>query len=294
MIRSMTGFGQAQVTIADMIIHADMKSVNHRYSEVSIRMPKEWLMYEEALRKLVIEQTRRGRVDVFIAAERQSSGQKIIDIDWSLADRYMELGQLGQERYGFGESLSLFQLLQLPELISVREVSVEPDDQLEEALLACVGEALAGLVSMRKTEGGFLARDLQERLVLLMGLHADLLRYAPLVTAEYAAKLKQRIQDLIGSDTVVDEAKLATEIALFADRSNIDEELTRLGSHFEQFAALLKVSEPVGRKLDFLIQEMNREVNTIGSKANNAEIAAKVINMKAELEKMREQIQNIE
>lgn len=294
MIRSMTGFGQAQVAVADWIIHADVKSVNHRYCEVSIRMPKEWLMYEEALRKLVVEQTRRGRVDVFITVERQSSGQKTIDIDWSLADRYMQLGQLGKERYGFGESLSLFQLLQLPELISIREADVEPDDRLEEALLGCVGEALIGLLTMRGTEGGFLARDLQERLANLATLRADLLRFAPQVTAEYAVKLKQRIQELIGSDTVVDEAKLATEIALFADRSNIDEELTRLSSHFEQFAALLQTSEPVGRKLDFLIQEMNREVNTIGSKANHAEIAAKVIDMKAELEKMREQIQNIE
>lgn len=290
----MTGFGQAKTTVADFTVYMDVKSVNHRYSEVNIRMPKEWMPFEESLRKATMEYVNRGRIDVFVTVERQVSASKRFDIDWTLADSYLRSAKELQDRYDFKDSLTLQNLLQMPGLIVQREERIEPDASIEQAFVACLKEAFSSLISMRSREGEFLSRDLSERLHRLQMLHHDLLLQAPTVATDYAAKLRQRVQEMTGGGASYDEARLATEIALFADRCSIDEELTRLGSHYEQFGALLQTQEPIGRKLDFLIQEMNREVNTIGSKANDAGVAAKVIDMKAELEKMREQIQNIE
>ncbi|TCZ79433.1 YicC family protein [Paenibacillus albiflavus] len=294
MIRSMTGFGQAKTIVADFTVYMDVKSVNHRYSEVNIRMPKEWMPFEETLRKTTAEFINRGRIDIFVTVERQASASKSIDIDWSLADNYMHTARQLQERYGFNESLTLQNLIELPGLIVQREERIEPDEAIEHAFVACLKEALGSLLDMRNREGDHLARDLMERLERLEQQHQCIVAHAPKVAGEYAARLRLRVQELTGDYVRYDESRLATEIALFADRCSIDEELTRLQSHYGQFAALLRTAEPIGRKLDFLIQEMNREVNTIGSKANDAGVAAKVIDMKAELEKMREQIQNIE
>jgi uncharacterized protein (TIGR00255 family) len=290
----MTGFGQAKTTVADFTVYMDVKSVNHRYSEVNIRMPKEWMPFEEALRKTITEFINRGRIDVFVTVERQANASKSFDIDWTLADSYMQAAKQLQERYGFSESLTLQNLIGMPGLIAIQEERIEPDDSIEQAFVDCLKEAFTSLLSMRCQEGEFLARDLKDRLQRLEQQHQEIALHAPSVSMDYAARLRGRVQELTGDDVRYDEARLATEIALFADRCSIDEELTRLYSHYGQFASLLQTAQPIGRKLDFLIQEMNREVNTIGSKANDAGVAAKVIDMKAELEKMREQIQNIE
>jgi uncharacterized protein (TIGR00255 family) len=294
MITSMTGFGQANHSFSGYKVFIEVKSVNHRYVEVAIRMPKEWTAYEDSLKKTVLQSVKRGRVDVFVTAERDAAQPKGISIDWPLADAYLDAAEQMKARYGYTDRLSLTDLLRLPDLIQRREERSELNEQFEKELCGCLEEAVAGLTAMRVREGSFLKQDITERLDQLIRLHAELQRFAPLVVKEYAAKLRQRIQELLQDQSPIDEQRLAGEIAIFADRSNVDEELTRLQSHFGQFKQLLHSGEPVGRKLDFLIQEMNREVNTIGSKANYAELSSKVIDMKAELEKMREQIQNIE
>ncbi|TXK85699.1 YicC/YloC family endoribonuclease [Paenibacillus sp. N3.4] len=294
MICSMTGFGQANRSFAGYKVFIDVKSVNHRYSEVSIRMPKEWAVFEDALKKTVLQAVKRGRVDVFVTAEREAASMKSVTVDFALADAYLQASEQLRERYGYAEQIGLKDLLKLPDLVQMRESRVEPDEQLEQELCACLQEAVAGLSDMRRREGAFLEQDIRERLGVLKSIHLELEALAPHVVHEYAAKLTSRIQLLLQEQSPVDEQRLATEIAIFADRCNVDEELTRLKSHFQQCEGLLAEQEPVGRKLDFLIQEMNREVNTIGSKSNHSEPTARVITMKAELEKMREQIQNIE
>jgi uncharacterized protein (TIGR00255 family) len=294
MITSMTGFGQASRSFAGYKVFIEVKSVNHRYAEIAIRMPKEWAGYEDSLKKTVQQSVKRGRVDVYVTAERDAAMAKAISVDWSLVDAYMDVAEQMRSRYSFTERPSLADLLRLPDLIQRKEERSELSEQFEQQLCGCLEEAVSSLTQMRLKEGNFLKLDITERLEDLIKLHTELQRFAPLVVKEYAGKLRTRIQELLQDQTPVDEQRLAAEIAIFADRSNVDEELTRLQSHFGQFRQLLDAGESVGRKLDFLIQEMNREVNTIGSKANYAELSSTVIDMKAELEKMREQIQNIE
>lgn len=290
----MTGFGQANRSFAGYNVFIDVKSVNHRYSEVSIRMLKEWAVFEDALKKTVLQAVRRGRVDVFVTAERDAASAKSVTVDFALADGFLQAAEQLKQRYGYAEQIGLKDLLRLPDLVQMKELRKEPDEAIQQELCACLQEAVSQLSDMRMREGAFLEQDVRERLAELKRIHTELEALAPGVVLEYAAKLAARIQSLLQDQSPVDEQRLATEIAIFADRSNVDEELTRLKSHFGQCDQLLTEKEPVGRKLDFLIQEMNREVNTIGSKSNHSELTARVITMKAELEKMREQIQNIE
>ncbi|WP_262495832.1 YicC/YloC family endoribonuclease [Paenibacillus sedimenti] len=290
----MTGFGQANRSFVGYKVFIDAKSVNHRYCEVAVRLPKEWAAFEDALKKTVLQAVKRGRVDVYISAEREAVTSRNVTVDFTLADAYLQAAEQLKQRYGFTENIELKDVLKLPDLVQMKEDRTDPDEQFEMELCACLQDAVARLSDMRVREGAFLEQDIRERLAELKRIHVELQAFAPQVVQDHASKLSGRIQSLLQEQTPVDEQRLATEIAIFADRSNVDEELTRLQSHFQQFDQLLEGNEPVGRKLDFLIQEMNREVNTIGSKANHAELTTRVIHMKAELEKMREQIQNIE
>lgn len=292
MLRSMTGFGQAARTVAGIALHIDLKSVNHRYCEVVVRLPRELASYEDLLRKAVMQRIKRGRLDLFLSVEREKEAEQAVGIDWRLADAYVEAAAKLKERYGLEDALTLRDLLELPGVAAVREAPEAPAEEIERALLDCVNDALDQLASMREKEGANLQNDLESRLASLESYRLAAAQLAGRAVREYGEKLKARVRELLQTDP--DEARLAMEIALFADRANIDEELTRLHSHSIQFGELLRAREPVGRKLDFLVQEMNREVNTIGSKANLSELTALVVDMKAELEKMREQIQNIE
>ncbi|MNH92622.1 hypothetical protein D3C73_452070 [compost metagenome] len=290
----MTGFGQASRSFAAYKVFIDVKSVNHRYSEVAIRIPKEWACYEDSVRKTVLQSVKRGRVDVFITMEREASTNTAISIDWVLVEGYMQAAEQIKLKYDLTDPVTTMDLLRLPDLLKVKETRSEPDETMGIELVACVQEAMANLSQMREREGVHLLLDITDRFNELVRLHRELQAWAPQVVKEYTGKLRTRVAELLQDQAVVDENRMAAEIALFADRSNVDEELIRLGSHFKQFEQLLGSQEPVGRKLDFLIQEMNREVNTVGSKANHSELTTRVIDMKAELEKMREQIQNIE
>lgn len=293
MIRSMTGFGQSSRTASGYRIQVEVKSVNHRYAETAVRLPREWLSVEDSIKKRVAQEIRRGRTDVFVSMERGGQSGKQAELDWELARSYMEAAAQLKERLGLEEELSLRDILLMPDVLRISN-RVEADrEQPAAELLACIDEAVAEAGAMRLAEGAHLMEDLDRRLQQLKEYHAAARILAPAVVDDYRQKLTLRLQEWLGQ-IPLDESRLALEVAVFADRSNIDEELTRLESHFVQFGQLLHSEEPAGRKLDFLIQEMNRETNTIGSKANQAELSAIVVEMKSELEKIREQVQNIE
>ncbi|MDQ1913174.1 YicC/YloC family endoribonuclease [Paenibacillus sp. GD4] len=294
MLRSMTGFGQAARRVAGYQVQIDLKSVNHRYSEVIVRMPREWGRFEDVLKRAVQQYIKRGRVDVFVTVERDRSAVQSVQVDWVMVEAYRQAALQLKERLSLTDELTLRDLLRMPELIVMQDDIDVADEDMERELQACASEAAERLTEMREREGTHLQNDLQQRLAALRGYAEQAAELAPKVVQEHAEKLRARIQELVQSHIVIDETRLATEVAIFADRANIDEELTRLQSHFQQCSDMLRSSEAVGRKLDFLVQEMNREVNTIGSKANHATLTALVVDMKAELEKMREQIQNIE
>ncbi|OXM85863.1 YicC/YloC family endoribonuclease [Paenibacillus rigui] len=290
---SMTGFGQATRCFAGYTVQIDVKSVNHRYCEIVVRMPREWLKYEDLLRQTVQRKVKRGRVDVFVTIDRDTTASRSVELNWPLAQAYQAAAEQLKQHFGLSDSLSIRDFLQIPELISFQQGEAAAEEELLQELTACVEEATDQLVRMRAAEGNHLALDTEQRMQVMNGLVEQARQLAPQVVADYASKLRARIQDLL-QQPVVDEARLATEVALLADRANVDEEMTRLQSHFQQCKQLLSSSEPIGRKLDFLVQEMNREVNTIGSKANHVGLTTLVVDMKAELEKMREQIQNME
>lgn len=294
MIRSMTGFGQSGRRISGFRIQVEAKSVNHRYAETAVRMNREWLFLEDAIKKCISRDIRRGRVDVFVTIEPDGQSGKKLQIDWEMAHAYMEAARELKTRFGLADEPGLKDLLNVPSMLSWGEHDPVNPALPEEELLACVEEAAVQLASMRATEGVHLHGDLIRRLAVVDGLLTGLKAIAPEVVEDYRRKLAARLQELLPLEAAVDDTRLEQEAALLADRSNIDEELTRLASHVAQFSELLGADEPVGRKLDFLIQEMNREVNTIGSKANRYELSKLVVDLKAELEKIREQVQNIE
>lgn len=296
MTHSMTGYGSSAKHYGGFVIQIEIKSVNHRYAEVVLRMPREWTCYEDGLRRLVQRHVKRGRIDVYISRERDSENSSPYVLNSSVVEAYLHAAEELGAKYGANTQLSAKDLLALPDVLSVPDPSSDSSDTGEEwenVLSEGVDEALAGLLRMREQEGLHLIADLENRLSNLEGIHAELLELAPEVVKDYRNRLKGRLAELL-EGTTLDEHRFAMEVALFADRSNIDEELIRLKSHFEQCRGLLQSREPVGRKLDFLIQEMNRETNTIGSKANHLALVNRVVEMKAELEKIREQAANIE
>lgn len=295
---SMTGYGQSALHFGGYKVEIEVKSVNHRYCEVVIRLPREWTRFEDPLRRTVQRFVKRGRIDVFINKEAEENNAPPVLLNHKAVNTYMEAAREVSERHGLNGDLTVRDLLTLPGVfLTPEEVGTVQDPEPEEwgrVLEEGLVKAMEGLVAMRASEGSFLARDVEQRLNRLEQLHGEMVQLAPSVVEEYRNKLRQRLSELNDGSFAFDEHKFGMEIAIFADRCNIDEELIRLHSHFEQCKRLLRADEPVGRKLDFLIQEMNREVNTIGSKANHLTLVNRVVEMKAELEKIREQLANIE
>ncbi|MGG6310070.1 YicC/YloC family endoribonuclease [Paenibacillus macerans] len=295
MSHSMTGYGSAVRSYGGYIMQFEMKSVNHRYAEIVLRMPREWTCYEDGLRRLVQRHIKRGRIDVFISKERDESSALPLVLNRPVAESYLRAAEELGKRYGLDANITAMDLLSLPDAMTAPELlspvtGAEPE--WEQVLTEGLEEAVIGLLGMREREGQHLVSDLNQRLTRLEAIHGELVRLAPEVVNEYRSRLKGRLAELLEGS--YDEQRFAMEVAVFADRSNIDEELIRLKSHFEQCRSLLQAFEPVGRKLDFLIQEMNRETNTIGSKANHLALVNLVVEMKAELEKIREQAANLE
>jgi uncharacterized protein (TIGR00255 family) len=292
MIRSMTGFGRGEAQGELGRLTVEMKSVNHRFAEVVFRMPRPFLPLEEQARRMILGALSRGRVEVFVTFDASQAGKGVkVDKELALA-YYSALKELGEE-IGSNQAISLDQLARLPDVLRVEEGSL-PAEALWPILESALQEALAGLIGMREREGAGLRADLAARLKTMANLRQQIAERAPLVVAEYKARLAKRLEELLPKNAVVDPARLAQEVALFADRADISEEMQRLGAHIQAFTEALDADEPVGRRLDFLVQEMGREVNTTGAKGNDAVIANLVVAAKTELEKIREQVQNIE
>ena len=292
MVKSMTGYGRGEAVSDSHRITVEAKSVNHRFLEIVVRMPKQLLPLEEKIKGLVQEKVTRGRVDIFISLEENGEKKRLVKVDKGLGLAYYNALRELADDWGIPEKFDLVQMASLPGLLSLEN---EEDDL--EAVWSVISEALIcamdDLIGMRASEGEKLAKDLLKRRETIAAYVDAIAERSPLVVSEYQEKLSQRIQELLG-EVQIDESRLANEIAFFADRASITEELVRLNSHLEQMGHILSHDDAVGRKLDFLGQEMNREINTIGSKANDLAIGRLVVEVKSELEKVREQVQNLE
>lgn len=292
MIRSMTGFGRGETSGEAFNLTVEIKAVNHRYLDISIRLPKELNLLEEEIRGQIRRVLSRGRVDAFVRYTLPPEAVRAVTINLQLAQVYLEKAQELKRQTGMLSELGLADLLRMPEVVQLSETELDVE-ALRTTLATVVEQAVQGVAAMREQEGARLAEDMSDRLDMLADLLVRVEQRCPQVVEDYRVRLESRLQELL-QDNMIDPSRLAQEVAMFADRSCIAEEVVRLRSHFVQFKKLLKADDAVGRKLDFLLQEMNREVNTIGSKANDAEIAILVVDMKSELEKIREQAQNIE
>ena len=293
MVSSMTGFGRGMAAQDGREMTVELKSVNHRYLDLSFRMPRHISFAEDTLRTALNDSLSRGHVDVYVNYRYTRSDAKEVRIDTALLGAYLKSVKAAAAELREENDMTLSNALRLPDVTDI--VEADEDDEAVKALTKeAVDKAIAELITARRGEGERLANDLTERLATVDELRGKIETRAPMVVEEYRIKLNERIEAMLGGTVEVDAQRLATEVALFADKASIDEELVRLKSHTAQARELLSQSEAAGRRLDFVVQEMNREFNTIGSKANDAEIAKLVILGKAELEKIREQVQNIE
>jgi len=292
MTRSMTGYGKAEVSGNDGKFAVEVRSVNHRYGEVTVKLPRQMLALEGDIRRRVSERFKRGKIDLFIQFEPAAGSVTPPVANIPLAIAYNEVFTSVSQAVGAKDPVPLSLILSQKDVLTTREVAADLDNQVED-LNRALAAALDSLEAMRLREGEQLAREILGRVTLVSELVESVAARAPVAVAANGERLRERITRLLG-ETPLDEMRLAQEVAILADRMEITEELVRLRSHFKQFHATMALDEPVGRKLDFLLQEMNREVNTIGSKANDAEIAAIVVELKSEMEKVREQVQNIE
>lgn len=291
MVTSMTGYGRGEAQNEQVKVFAEIKTVNHRFCEYTIRMPRQLLVLEEKVKKKANEYIRRGRVEIFITVEGESLVSKNVKIDWDLADQYVRLMDEVKGKYNLESSITLQDMLQLESIFLTEEVPTVPVN-LETLLMESIKVALENLKHMRVQEGRELAQDLQNQLKKLAKIIEEVKNYAPSVVEQYKSRLAIKLSEL--TDGLIEDSRIVTEAAIFADKCDINEELTRLESHVQQFSGTLENAEPIGRKLDFIVQEMNREVNTIGSKANDSTITKEVVEMKSLLEKLKEQVQNIE
>ena len=292
MIRSMTGYGKKDDTSKQAGVTVEIRSVNHRFLEVAVRAPRSLAQLEDQIRKAVQQHCLRGRVDVSVSVHNSGNGLKAVTIDHALAKQYhIALKQL-QKALGMRGTLDISLLAGFRDIVSLTDQPVDAG-QLSKTVLRVLGGAVKDLDGMRRREGEALAKDLAIHLDAIRTAKTAVAKKAPVLAQEAFDRMKTRVQALLHGE-VPDHARLLQELALYADRSDLSEELVRLESHMLQFDQTLGSKESVGKTLEFILQEMGREVNTIGSKANDADIAALVVRMKAELEKLREQVQNVE
>lgn len=292
MINSMTGFGRERKILNNREIIVEVRSVNNRFCEFSARTPRNYGYLDERLKALFKSQITRGKVEVSVSIYKQEGADAEIAINKTIAEGYIKALRSVKDEFALADDLSLSSIMRLPDVFTV--VKTEDD---EEEIWRDVSEvangALALFLEMRKTEGAKLYDDVLSRLAAIEENVAKIEDRSPKVNDEYRDRLFAKLQEVL-QDTNIDEQRVLTEAAIFADKTAVDEETVRLRSHIAQFRGLLEAKEPVGRKLDFLVQELNREVNTIGSKCQDITITKMVVDMKAEIEKIREQIQNIE
>lgn len=292
MLRSMTGFGRYELSNETRKIVVEMKSVNHRYCDISMKMPKKLGFYEATIRSLLKKYIQRGKVDVFISYEDYTENKVCVKYNSDIAREYVERLRQMADEFHLVNDINASSLSRYPEVLTLEEQTVD-ETELWNVLEETISQACERFVESRTREGEHLKNDLLQKLDGMLVLVDEVERRSPQVVAEYREKITSKVQELLG-DTKLDESILATEITLFADKICVDEETVRLRSHINNMKLSLEEDNGVGRKLDFIAQEMNREANTILSKANDLEITNIAIDLKTEIEKVREQIQNIE
>lgn len=292
MIASMTGYGKGQAEVDGLCLTVEIKTVNHRYGDVTVKSPRFLFAFENDIKKRVGEVLKRGKIDLFISQEAVSERGLAPALNRPLAAAYVKVFEEMREVFGLGGELSLALLATQKDVVTLREGDLD-ETALRQCLERALGTALDAVVKMRRAEGEATLADMAERLRLLEEMLTAVEARAPQVPGEWLAKLEARLAKF-KNDLDLEPQRLGQELAIYADRCDISEELTRFKSHLVQFRTLFNQDEAVGRQMDFLVQELNREVNTMGSKSNDAELTRKVVAMKAELEKIREQVQNIE
>ncbi len=297
MIRSMTGFGRGEYSDEISKVTVEIRSVNHRYLDIYVKMPRRYSFAEETIKAAIKSRLHRGKVEVNVTVDNIGKSDSDVRLDKELAARYYKALSELKDSFDFGDEshVSLSLLSRMPDVI-VTTPAAEDEEAMAKRLIGATEKALDDFCSMREAEGAKLAADLSARADTIQNIRDCIETRAPEVEKEYAAKFKARVEEILGGVYDVPEERIALEAAIFADKANITEELVRLGSHISQLRGFLQADgeEAVGKKIDFLIQEMNREANTIGSKSNDKEITSHMLDLKAEIEKVREQVQNIE
>lgn len=292
MVKSMTGYGRYESVTDEYKISVEMKAVNHRYLDLNIKMPKKFNYFEAGIRTLLKEYIQRGKVDVFISYEDYTEGRIGLKYNQSLASEYMEAFSAMAEQFGIPNNVTVMDLARCPEVLTM-EQEPEDEDEIWKLLSGAVREAAGRFVQTRTAEGENLKKDLLGKLDLMEGLVSEVEERSPQILEEYKNRLEEKVRELLAG-AAIEENRIAAEVAIFADKICVDEETVRLRSHIQNTRKELVEGGGVGRKLDFIAQEMNREANTILSKANDLEISNLAIDLKTEIEKIREQIQNIE
>lgn len=292
MIKSMTGYGKSEQTIDSLNVTVEIKSVNHRYFEFSARVPREYGFLEEKLKKYCNSLITRGKVECYVSVEDLEEREMEVNVNETLAAGYVKALKELSERFGLKDDISAVTLSRYPDVITLHKAS-EDEERIWNAVKTVAETAVSKFIEMRETEGSKLRGDILSRADYIIECVEFIEGRSPETVREYNEKLKQRMKELLG-DAAVDEQRLLNEAAIYADKIAVDEETVRLRSHISQLREFMNSSEAIGRKLDFLVQEINREAYTIGSKAQDVDIAKKVIAIKAEVEKIREQVQNIE
>lgn len=292
MIKSMTGFGRAKAQIDGLDITVEIKSVNHRFFEFSARIPRAYAFLEEKIKSRLSQSIARGKVEVNVLIDDNSENSTQIQIDREYAKAYITALKTLSKEYGLKNDLKTSAFVNNSEIFKTKHIAVD-DEKVQNAVFAVLEEALNNFTQMRTVEGERLYKDVSDRVEYILQKVEFIEKRSPQTVENYANRLEAKIKELLG-DKTVDEQRLLTEVAIFADKVAVAEETVRLRSHIKQFKALINSDGSVGRKLDFIVQEMNRETNTIGSKAQDIEIAHTVVDVKSEIEKIREQIQNME
>ncbi len=291
MIKSMTGYGRAKLSKDDREYQIEIKSVNHRYLDISVRIPKQLSYLEETIKKEIAKKVKRGKIDVFVTFENNSLEGKEIKINTELAKAYIDELKKLAEKENILSDIQVTEISKYPDVLNIQRR--QDNKKITEEVLETITIATDNLVQMRETEGNKISEDLLKRLNIINKKVEEIAKLSTGLIEEYVVKLEERINEILKNQEI-DKTRLAQEVVIYADKCSIEEEVTRLNSHISQFKNLLNSNEAIGKKLDFIIQEMNRETNTIGSKANNLEITNGVIDIKTEIENIREQVQNIE
>ena len=292
MVKSMTGYGRARQTLHGRDITVEVRSVNNRYLDCTVKVPRTYIFAEDAVKSRVQKAVSRGKVDVFITIDATAADETVVAVNEPLARGYYEALTKIRDMFSLEGELTAAVLAKFPDVLTVTKAE-EDLESVAGDICAVLDEALEAYNAMRAVEGVKLCEDIAGRVTTIETVVGKVEERSPQTVAAYREKLTARMQEVLQS-TTIDESRILTEAAIFSDKIAVDEETVRLRSHIAQLRAMLKSDQPVGRKLDFLIQEVNRECNTIGSKCNDLTIAQDVVNMKAEVEKIREQVQNIE